>query len=99
MASTGCAGVRRPRWHWSAVARCGRQHPGRCGTDRRRKAGLQDFVYLPRGVPHAWTVTGTWAATKLILAVPGGIESFFDDLGAGVTMDNPRHRHGVRFLG
>jgi len=36
--------------------------------------------------------------SKLILAVPGGIEAFFDDLAAGVQLDDLTHRHGVRFL-
>jgi len=73
------------------------QYRIRCGDDTF-EAGPRDFVHLPRGVPHAWTVTGASVGSKLILAVPGGIEAFFDDLAAGVQLDDLTHRHGVRFL-
>jgi len=43
-------------------------------------------------------VTGTSAGSKLILAVPGGLEGFFDDLAAGADIDDLTHRHGMRFL-
>ncbi|GAB2758893.1 hypothetical protein GCM10027020_09040 [Nocardioides salsibiostraticola] len=68
-----------------------------CG-DERFQAREHDFVYLPAGVPHAWRVVGDTPGSKLILAVPGGIESFFDDLAAGVSIDDLTHRHGVHFL-
>lgn len=54
------------------------------------------FVFLPRGVPHAYTV-GPLGGTKLILAVPGGIEDFFTDLDAGMSLDELEHRHAVSF--
>jgi hypothetical protein len=38
------------------------------------------------------------AGRKLILAVPGGVEDFFDDLATGVSLDELTHRHGVQFL-
>ncbi len=60
-------------------------------------AGPSDFVYLPRGVPHSYQVVDGPAA-KLILAVPGGIEAFFDDVAADVDLDELMHRHRVRFL-
>lgn len=50
-----------------------------CG-DETFQAVAHDFVYLPAGVPHAWCVGSETQGTKLILAVPGGIESFFADL-------------------
>lgn len=68
-----------------------------CG-DETFQAGAHDFVYLPAGVPHAWWVVSETPGTKLILAVPGGIESFFEDLVAGVSTDELTHRHGVDFL-
>ncbi|MHB8452892.1 MAG: cupin domain-containing protein [Mycobacteriales bacterium] len=68
-----------------------------CG-ERIFEAGAQDFVHLPRGVPHAWQVLGDTAGSKLILAVPGGIEDFFEDLAANTSMEELTHRHGVRFL-
>lgn len=68
-----------------------------CG-DETFQAGAHDFVYLPVGVPHAWWVVSETPGTKLILAVPGGIESFFEGLVAGVSIDELTHRHGVDFL-
>jgi len=68
-----------------------------CG-DETFDAGVHDFVYLPRGVPHAWRVVSDMAGRKLILAVPGGIEDLFDDLVTGVSPDELTHRHGVQFL-
>lgn len=58
-----------------------------CG-DETFDAGVHDFVYLPRGVPHAWRVVSDMAGGKLILAVPGGIEEIFDDLVTGVSPMN-----------
>jgi hypothetical protein len=37
------------------------------------------------------------AGTKLIIAVPGGIESFFDELTDGASLEEMTHHHGVRF--
>jgi mannose-6-phosphate isomerase-like protein (cupin superfamily) len=68
-----------------------------CG-DQMLQAGPHDFVYLPHGVPHSYEVL-TGPASKLILAVPGGLEAFFDDLvGGEATAEQLLHRHGVRFL-
>jgi hypothetical protein len=49
------------------------------------------------GVPHSYDVV-RGPARKLIIAVPGGIEDFFDDLVNGVDPATITHRHGVRFL-
>lgn len=68
----------------------------RCG-DEQWEATAGDFVYLPRRIPHAWNVVGPESGRKLVLALPGGIEDFFDDLAAGVTIDELTHRHGVHF--
>ncbi len=62
------------------------------------EAAEYDFVYLPRGIPHAWQVVSADAGTKLILAVPGGIEDFFHELANGASLEDLTHRHGVRFL-
>lgn len=68
-----------------------------CGGEEF-EAGEHDFVFLPRGVPHAWQVVGDVPGTKLILTAPGGIETFFDDLSTGASMEELAHRHGIRFL-
>lgn len=67
-----------------------------CGQDTLR-AGPNSFVFLPRGTPHAYAVVSP-GAVKLILAVPGGIEGFFEDMAAGVSPDELTHRHGITFL-
>jgi quercetin dioxygenase-like cupin family protein len=67
-----------------------------CG-EQEWLAAAGDFVFLPRGVPHSYDVL-RGPARKLIIAVPGGIEDFFDDLGNGVDSATITHRHSVRFL-
>jgi len=67
-----------------------------CG-EQAWSAVAGDFVFLPHGVPHSYDVVHG-PARKLIIAVPGGIEDFFDDLVNGVDTATITHRHGVRFL-
>jgi quercetin dioxygenase-like cupin family protein len=67
-----------------------------CG-DQTWTAAVDDFVFLPRGVAHSYDVV-SGPARKLIIAVPGGIENFFDDLADGVDPTTLTHRHGVQFL-
>jgi quercetin dioxygenase-like cupin family protein len=45
--------------------------------------GPGSFVYIPRGVPHGFTV-GEKKAKKLILFVPGAMESYFLELDAAL---------------
>jgi len=67
-----------------------------CG-EQTWPAAAGDFVFLPRGIPHSYNVVDE-PARKLIFAVPGGIEDFFEDLLNGVEPATITHRHGVRFL-
>ena len=62
-----------------------------CGDDHLT-AGPGSFVYLPRGIPHSYTV-GDAPATKLILSLPGGLE--YDD---HPDPDHLTHHHGVTYL-
>jgi quercetin dioxygenase-like cupin family protein len=39
------------------------------------------YVFVPRGTPHAFTNTGTAAATMLVLVRPAGLQGFFERLG------------------
>jgi quercetin dioxygenase-like cupin family protein len=39
------------------------------------------FIYLPRGVPHAFRVTGTSPARFLGLAAPGDLMALYDEVG------------------
>jgi quercetin dioxygenase-like cupin family protein len=47
----------------------------------RLAAGPGAFVFLPRDVPHSFTVDGDGEARVLQLASPPGIERFFRDWG------------------
>jgi quercetin dioxygenase-like cupin family protein len=42
-------------------------------------AGPGSFVFLPRGIPHAWDVVGGETATVLIITTPGGFEGFLHE--------------------
>jgi quercetin dioxygenase-like cupin family protein len=39
------------------------------------------FIYLPRGVPHAFRITGTGPARFLALVVPSGLMTLYDEVG------------------
>jgi quercetin dioxygenase-like cupin family protein len=45
--------------------------------DARLAAGPGAFVFLPRGVPHSFTVDGDGEARVLQLCSPPGVEEFF----------------------
>ncbi len=47
----------------------------------RFAARCGDAVSIPRGVGHAFTVTGTEQARFLVISVPAGLERFFADAG------------------
>jgi mannose-6-phosphate isomerase-like protein (cupin superfamily) len=51
-----------------------------CG-DRSWQATPGSFVFLPRGVAHGFTVTGTSPLRGLQLTVPGGFERFMAEVG------------------
>jgi len=40
-----------------------------------------DFIYLPRGVPHAFRVTGAAPVRYLALTVPGTLLGLYDEVG------------------
>ncbi len=39
------------------------------------------FIYLPKGIPHAFRVTGSTPVRFLGLTVPGGLLSLYDEVG------------------
>jgi quercetin dioxygenase-like cupin family protein len=52
--------------------------------ERWLEAGPGDSIFLPRGVAHAYVITSETA--RVVGSVtPGGMESFFTDLGTPVT--------------
>jgi mannose-6-phosphate isomerase-like protein (cupin superfamily) len=52
-------------------------------TLHRLSAGY--FIYLPKGVPHAFRVTGTSPVRFLGLTVPGGLMALYDEVGMPAT--------------
>ncbi|WP_426563858.1 cupin domain-containing protein [Angustibacter sp. McL0619] len=44
-----------------------------------------DFVFLPKGVPHAFRITGRTPAKVVALTVPGGLLSLYDEVGVPAT--------------
>jgi mannose-6-phosphate isomerase-like protein (cupin superfamily) len=59
-----------------------------CG-DRSWEATSGSFVFLPRGVPHGFTVTGDTPLRGLQLTVPSGFESFIAEAGEPVGSTAP----------
>lgn len=56
--------------------------------DDVREAHAGDYVFLPRGVPHAFRNEGTAPARMLIMTSPGGLhEAFFAEVGVPVGSD------------
>ena len=49
--------------------------------DERLPATAGSFVFLPRDVPHSFTVDGDGEARVLALASPPGVEEFFRGWG------------------
>jgi hypothetical protein len=56
------------------------------------RAGDQDytlhpgcFIYLPKGLPHAFRIRGDAPARFLALAEPGGILHLYDEVGLPAT--------------
>lgn len=43
------------------------------------------FMYLPRGVPHAFRIRGDRPARFLALTVPGGLLGLYDEVGVPAT--------------
>lgn len=77
------------------------------------RAGPGSFLFLPRGVPHAFRVSEAGPARLLILTLPGGFEDFVAEAGARArkpelppaspvdlsTLPETAARHGIDILG
>lgn len=82
----------------------------RCG-DEVRRCGPGGFVYLPRGVPHAFRA-GPSEARVFSVVFPGGLEGLYEGVGAPAAElrlpDLPpdvakwlelSHRYGIEVIG
>ncbi|EGE60530.1 UNVERIFIED_ORG: mannose-6-phosphate isomerase-like protein (cupin superfamily) [Rhizobium esperanzae] len=69
--------------------------------------GPGSSIFLPRGVPHTFRVTGTSAGRNLTILTPGGLEEFFIEAAAEAPRlpeDMDRllqlaERYGIEFQG
>jgi quercetin dioxygenase-like cupin family protein len=48
-------------------------------TTHRLRAG--SFIFLPKGLPHAFRITGDRPARFIGLTIPGGLMSLYDEVG------------------
>ena len=58
--------------------------------DERVEAGAGDFVFGPKGVPHAYLVQSD-RAEFLVAFAPAGIEGFFAEIAPQVVPGKPTH--------
>jgi len=71
-----------------------------CG-DELYNAGPGSFVFLPRGIPHAWDVGAEGVATLLMMTVPAMLEEFlkeFHSVPSREARDAVAARYGIQFL-
>ncbi len=61
-----------------------------CGKEEFR-AGPRSFVFLPRGIPHAWDVTSRTKAIVLMMTVPAMLDEFLREYHAA----KPDQRNAV----
>ena len=55
-------------------------------------------IFLPRGIRHRFRSTGATPGRVLSFAVPGGIDSFFEEVAdPDVRLDEAFRRHGFAF--
>ena len=64
--------------------------------DRVEEAAAGACVFIPRGTPHTWAVTGDGAARMLVVVAPAGLEQFFDSTASsgGGQADDAFSRFG-----
>ena len=68
-----------------------------CG-DKSWEATQGAFVFLPRGVPHGFTVTGDSPLRGLQLTVPSGFERFIAEAGSPAETPAPTAPDFVKLL-
>lgn len=65
------------------------------------EAGPGSFVFLPRGVAHAWDVSSPEKATVLMMTIPAMLEEFLREFHAASgkeAKDEVAAKYGIRFL-
>jgi mannose-6-phosphate isomerase-like protein (cupin superfamily) len=56
---------------------------------KRTELGQGGSVLAPRGLSHCWANIGTEDAVMLLTLVPGGFETFFDEMSKAVAKGGP----------
>ena len=72
----------------------------RCG-EAVWQAEPRSFVFLPRGIPHAWDVAGDGVATLLMMTAPAMLEEFLREFHAAPAKeirDQVAAKYGLTFL-
>ena len=65
------------------------------------RAAPGSFIFLPRGIPHAWDVASDSKATVLMMTVPAMLEEFLGEFHAATSQsakDIVAEKYGIRFL-
>ena len=65
------------------------------------EAGPGSFVFLPRGVPHAWDVGVDGVATLLMMTAPAMLEEFlreFHAVSSREDRDTVATKYGITFF-
>jgi quercetin dioxygenase-like cupin family protein len=70
-----------------------------CGQETFQ-AGPRSFVFLPRGVPHAWDVKSAGKATVLMMTVPAMLDEFLREFHAAKPdqRDAVAQKYGLTFF-
>ena len=75
---------------------------------KRTEFGQGGSVYAPRGLSHRWANSGPDTAVLVVTLVPGGFETFFDDVTQAMAkwgkvpheeLKSIYARHGIDLLG
>lgn len=65
--------------------------------DRMIVGGAGMVVHLPRGIFHGFRSTGRLDGRLLGIAVPGGIEDFFEEAASSSDDEGAGRHHGIEF--
>jgi quercetin dioxygenase-like cupin family protein len=70
-----------------------------CGQETFQ-AGRRSFVFLPRGIPHAWDVKSAGKATVLMMTVPAMLDEFLREFHAANSdqRDAVAQKYGLTFF-
>jgi quercetin dioxygenase-like cupin family protein len=70
-----------------------------CGKETFN-AGPRSFVFLPRGVPHAWDVKSSGKATVLMMTAPAMLDEFLGEFHAAKQdqRDAVAKKYGLSFF-